>query len=248
MCFGSPVKIAEAVTQFSEIVAAVEHVGLTLLGGFHPEPQDAVPPAPDGTAIVTVFLLGFIGRDSWAPFAESKEAGDSLPNPLDRWSARKIGDLAGELGANALFPFGGPPYLPFQRWAMRAGSVHPSPLGLLIHPEWGLWYSFRGALGLTSTIDLPPIEQRPSPCMTCWLRPCLAACPVGAFRPDGYAVSRCADHLETSAGTDCMTLGCRARHACPVGTDYSYQPERAAFHMRAFLQGHRPFSGGESAA
>ncbi len=32
-----------------------------------------------------------------------------------------------------------------------------------------------------------------------------------------------------------MDLGCRARRACPVGREYFYDPEQAAFHMRAFL-------------
>ena len=43
--------------------------------------------------------------------------------------------LARELGGKALFPFGGPPFLPFQRWAQRAEPVHSSPIGLLIHPR-----------------------------------------------------------------------------------------------------------------
>ena len=42
-----------------------------------------------------------------------------------------IGTLAQNLGAVALYPFGGPPYWPFQQWAQRCEPVHPSPLGLL---------------------------------------------------------------------------------------------------------------------
>ncbi len=67
-------------------------------------------------------------------------------------------------------------------------------------------------------------------------RPCLNACPVGAFSVSGYDVAACASHLETDAGADCMDLGCRARRACPVGAEHAYGPEQASFGMRAFLQ------------
>jgi hypothetical protein len=52
-------------------------------------------------------------------------------------------------------------------------------------------------------------------------------------------VAACVGHLETPAGAECMAEGCRARRACPVGTDYRYEPAQAAFHMRAFLAAHR---------
>jgi hypothetical protein len=37
-----------------------------------------------------------------------------------------------------------------------------------------------------------------------------------------------------------MTGGCLARRACPVGTDYAYDPRQAAFHMTAFLAARPP--------
>jgi hypothetical protein len=45
--------------------------------------------------------------------------------------------------------------------------------------------------------------------------------------------------LETKEGEDCMTLGCRARRACPVGREFTYVPDQAGFHMRAFLDARR---------
>ena len=76
--------------------------------------------------ICTIVLAGMAGRDGWSAFAASPEASDELAHPLDRWSQRLIGRLAGELGAKALFPFGGPPFWPFQQWARRAEPVQPS--------------------------------------------------------------------------------------------------------------------------
>ena len=72
--------------------------------------------------------------------------------------------LARDLGALALFPFGGPPFWPFQQWARRSEPVHPSPIGLLIHPRYGLWHSYRGALGFREALDVPELAAAPSPC------------------------------------------------------------------------------------
>lgn len=203
--------------------------GLALRGAFHPTAEDGVPSSPG-----TIVMLGFVGRAQWPAFAGSPEAADSRAHPLDRWSRRVIGELAAELGAEALFPFGGPPWLPFQRWAMKAEPVHRSALGMLIHPDWGLWHSYRGALVFAERIDLPARADRPSPCDTCAAKPCLAACPVGAFTREHYDVDACAMHIRSAAGRDCMELGCRAREACPVGADHRYESEQASFHMRAF--------------
>ena len=181
-------------------------------------------------------MLGFVGRAQWAAFAASPEASDGRAHPLDRWSRRVIDALARELGAAALYPFGGPPWLPFQRWAMKAEPVHRSPLGMLIHPDWGLWHSYRGALAFAERLPLPErIDDRPSPCDACAEKPCLAACPVGAFTVERYDVHACATHLRSVVGLDCVELGCRAREACPAGAEHRYGRDQASFHMRAFL-------------
>src|SRR5690349_5430638 len=114
---------------------ALEACGLALRGGFHPEPPDSVPALPGGRPTATLLLAGTIGSRWWGAFAAAPEAADGLPDPLDRWTRRLLTALAGAYGATALYPFGGPPYLPFQRWARRAEPVSPSPLGMLIHPD-----------------------------------------------------------------------------------------------------------------
>ncbi len=187
--------------------------------------------------IRTIVLAGMAGRDGWSAFAASPEARDGLADPLDRWSRRVIGALARELGGTALFPFGGPPFWPFQQWARRAEPVHPSPIGILIHPRYGLWHSYRGALGFSAEFAVPEPEAVPSPCNSCLGRWCLKTCPVGAFSDEGYDVAACAGHLRSEVGRDCMDFGCRARRACPVGAEHAYGPEQANFHMRAFLSG-----------
>jgi len=184
----------------------------------------------------TIVLAGMVGRDGWEAFAASPEASDGLADPLDRWSRRVIEALARELGAKALFPFGGPPFWPFQQWARRAEPVHPSPIGIVIHPRYGLWHSYRGALGFREAFDIPELTVVPSPCESCSGRWCLKTCPVGAFSGADYDVAACVGHLQSAAGGDCMGGGCRARRACPVGAEHAYGVEQANFIMRAFLR------------
>jgi hypothetical protein len=180
-------------------------------------------------------LLGWTGRTGFDVFAASAEAQDGAPHPLDRWSKRVIDALAADLGADPLYPFGGPPYHPFQRWARRADDVSSSPLGLLIHPVWGLWHSYRGALAFAPHLESEPQARAPSPCDSCRDRPCLSACPVGAFTSNGYDVAVCAAHLRSQEGPECLSRGCLARRACPVGREHAYEGSQAAFHMQAFL-------------
>jgi hypothetical protein len=185
----------------------------------------------------TIVLAGMAGRGGWDAFAASPEARDGLEHPLDRWSRRLIESLARDLGGKAFFPFGGPPFLPFQRWAQRAEPVHSSPIGLLIHPYYGLWHAYRGAIGFPEELVIPEPAPVPSPCESCTGRWCLKACPVGAFSNIGYDVAACAGHLRGATGADCVGFGCRARRGCPVGADHAYGPAQANFLMRAFLCG-----------
>jgi hypothetical protein len=228
-----------AAPDLAGVAAALGRHGLSLRGGFHPEAADGVPALADGRRPGTVLLVGTIGGSLWPALSISPEFADGASHPLDRWTRCVLDGIAAPLAATALFPFGGPPYLPFQRWAMRAEPVAPSPLGILIHPDHGLWHAYRGALVLAERLSLPPFAARARPCDDCADKPCLSACPVGAFTPAGYDVPGCIGHLERPAGADCMSGGCLARRACPVGRAQTYDPAQAAFHMRAFLQSNR---------
>ena len=205
--------------------------GLALRGACHPEPRDRMDAG-------TLVLLGFAGAHGWPEFAASGEARDGLPDPLDRWSRRVIDALAASCGGAALYPFGGPPWHPFQRWAQRSESVYPSPLGILIHPEFGLWHAYRAAFLLPDPVELPPAINRASPCDSCTDRPCLNTCPVDAFSINGYDVETCASHVNGTAGETCRSQGCLARLACPIGAAWQYESAHAAFHMAAFRRSH----------
>jgi len=223
------------VERYAALRRDAEAMGLAARGGFHPESEDGVPAFPDGAAAATVVIFGFVGGLQWRAFSASAERGDGAPDALDRWSRRVIDELGRRHHGVGLYPNGGPPWLPFQRWAMRAESVHRSPLGVLIHPLYGLWHSYRGALAFQERIDLPAGEPRPNPCDACAAKPCLATCPVGAVTRAGYDAPGCRHHVAAAAGRDCLELGCGARRSCPIGAAYRYSPEQAEFHMRAFI-------------
>ncbi len=200
-------------------VRLAEH-GLIVLGGLH----------DNGTLLL-------IGPDEpvfWDVLTASPEYQDGQPNPVDRWSTRVITQIAVAEGAEPLFPFGGPPYHPFIRWALETGSFHMAPVPLLVHETRGQFASFRGALRYETLRDLPPPVA--NPCDTCVEKPCLSACPVSALTDAAYDVPACHDFLDSAAGQDCLETGCAVRRSCPVGQGRR-QAAQSALHMRAFHRG-----------
>lgn len=208
------------------IAAQAAALRLDILGGFHAEDDPGLPP---GTR--TLLLLGPLEPGFWPLLTASPEWQDGAPDPMDRWSRRVIGRLACDLGAKALFPFGGPPWHPFFQWALRSGRAWESPMRLLVHDRMGLFFSCRGALALKERIAVPPPGSYP--CAAC-PRPCLAACPAGALSEGRYDVAGCRDWLDTPAGESCLAAGCLARRACPISQSYARLPEQSAYHMRQF--------------
>lgn len=221
---------------YGTVTAAVEGAGLAVRGGFHPGPGDGVPKLRGGSTAGTLILVGNVGSGVWEPFAAAGFLGRT-EHPLDDWSREVVSNLGRGLGAEPLFPFGGPPFLPFIRWALRADTVWPSVMGPLIHPRYGLWHAYRGALSFPGRFDLPPRDRTARrPCDDCVERPCLAPCPVGAVREGDFDAPGCADWLTDQPRCECRRAGCLARRACPIGRGHAYAPAHAAFHMTAFAK------------
>ncbi len=212
--------------------------GLAVVGAFHTQAGDG---APEGVGAIC--LLGARHDRMWNVFSCSPEVSDGRPDPLDRWSRRVIGTLAADLDAVALFPFGEPPYQPFQRWAARGEGVVASPVAMQVTPARGLWASYRGALGFREPIALAGGDAA-DPCPAC-PAPCLTACPVDAFAGGAYDVPRCVAHITSPAGAACREGGCLVRHACPAGRDATPPAEQCRFHMDAFIRA-RLAAGDES--
>ncbi len=214
-------------TSYANIEARAAKHNLAVFGAFHPTPEDGAP-----ASCKTLMLLGPKEPGFWAHVSAAPEFQDGNPDPMDRWSRQTIGTLACDLGAKALFPFGGPPWHPFIAWAKRSGRAWASPVTLLVHDTAGLMVSYRGALALKSQIDLPT-PPAADPCEKCH-RPCLTACPVGALSTGSYDTEACHSYLDTGPGQSCMTGGCQVRRACPLSQNYGRAEAQSAFHMRSF--------------
>lgn len=222
-----------------EIISqSMSSLGLMVRGGFHPTPSDGVPEFPSGEPVATVMMVGNAGPAMWQMFSRAPERSLKV-DPLNTWTRRVIDETIPRMNALAIYPFDGPPYYPFQRWAQRADSVWSSPIGILIHPEYGLWHGYRAALLFKEHLSINAPVGLSKPCEQCAQQPCLTTCPVNAFSADGYDVKRCVEHISTDVGSDCISRGCRARRSCPVGADFCYDSPQADFHQRAFLRSHK---------
>ena len=215
-----------------DIEQALVPFGLKLRGIVALKPNEVQEYGFSGRS--SVALVGNIGSSFWAEFIQSPEYIDGASNPLDRWSERIANEIAPGLNAKPVFPSQGPPYLPFQQWAKRAEALHQSPLGLLIHPQFGLWHAYRFALLINEHIDQTPAQQD-SPCLSCIDRPCLNTCPVNAISTAGYDVDNCASYLKQNTSADCFQHGCMARFECPTARNYRYLDAQSQFHLEAFI-------------
>ncbi len=173
---------------------ALETSGICLRGVVSFADGDG-PVLADRSRAQSVVLLGNVGGSIWPAFSmwRGTHAGN---DPLDAWSKTVIDPIAQRFGATAFYP-SDPPYMPFQQWAMRAEGLKASPLGILIHPEYGLWHGYRGALAFRSAIPAEPPASRSSPCESCSEKPCLLTCPADAISPAGFAVGPCRTNLVT---------------------------------------------------
>jgi ferredoxin len=204
----------------------IHSAGLIILGELEVTDTDPVP-----IEAQSILLLGPDEPNFWEIFKESEEFNDLEANPLDRWSKRVIDSIAGQNKCTALYPFGGEPYKPFFSWALRSGSVWSSPVHLAVHKDKGLFVSFRGALAINQSKKNN--QSFENPCTKC-PAPCLSACPVDAFTEVGYDVVTCKDHISSLDSSNCKSLGCNTRRACPVGANLR-SFEQSSFHMEKFL-------------
>ncbi len=221
----------------SEILAGN---GLVIFGGLKLSINEC---AADSVDLVgkNALLIGNAGSDMWGHFSKSAEYSDGSINPMNRWTKRTLDGVAEIFKGRVVYPFD-EPYWPFQRLAQKAAGVKSSPLGILIHPELGLWHAFRGMLVFENTHDfssqinalIAADEMLNHPCDTCLDKPCLTACPVGAFTGERLDVQTCFSHLDTKSTPNCMSLGCQARCACPIAKEHHYDGAQIQFHMKSY--------------
>jgi hypothetical protein len=219
-----------------EVANELAASGLILRGGFNFCAGEAAPAAGSGAAARSVLLVGQAGAAPWPHFLLWRDRqAQPVANPLDTWSREVIGAAAQGCGARAVSP-SDRPYLPFQQWAMRAEGLKPSPLGILMHPTYGLWHAYRGALLFEDELALTEPHAEIHLCDACADKPCLKSCPVDAYSAQGFAYEACLCHVRGALGGPCRSGGCLDRNACPYGASYRYPPDAQAFHMAAFAK------------
>ena len=179
----------------------------------------------------TILLLGPHEPGFWPAICDSPEWRDGAADPVDRWSRRVITGLADRLDAQTHFPFG-THAAPFLTWALASNRAWTSPVGMLVQAEAGLMVSYRGALEFDWNIQAP--EAPTKPCTGC-AEPCITACPVGALQGAEYDVEACRSCVRSDPDQRCLTEGCLARRACPVGETYERAAAQSAYHMQEFL-------------
>ncbi|RWA65572.1 hypothetical protein [Mesorhizobium sp.] len=217
-----------------DISAVLAVDGLILRGGFRFTSQDTAPAGRSGMPARSILLVGQTGAAPWPHFLRWRERQpQAIANPLDTWARAVIGSVAEKFGARAVSP-SDRPYLPFQQWAMRAEGFRPSPLGILMHPRYGLWHAYRGALLFEEAIAIPKPDAALHLCDACVEKPCLKSCPVDAYAADGFTHQACLAHVRGADGAPCRSGGCLDRNACPYGSDYRYPADVQAFHMASF--------------
>ena len=114
----------------------------------------------------------------------------------------------------------------FRSLALAAGLGHASRMGLLLHPDYGLWTGLRAACLTTEELPITGPLPGDGPCDGC-PAPCADACPGSAFVDGSWDPGRCAAfHVES---TTCRG-SCASRRACPVGAAHAYGDEQETYH------------------
>ncbi|MBP5996571.1 MAG: hypothetical protein KA535_01340 [Azonexus sp.] len=214
------------------------------MSGFQPFPADALarcglnrqhvfdlaglPPAVIATLGDTAIyrqlvLLGHGGKLLWDCV---KAAGAGGENPIDDFTVRSIENCFAEhLPANRyriIYPGDQPVGL--QQLGARAGWHHAAPFMVGIDPDWGSWYAYRAVVLADTDFCPSSIVDRNSPCNSCEIQPCIAACPAQAMAGGSFSLARCAAY-RTQPGSACA-FTCQARIACPVGSAHRYDADQ----------------------
>jgi hypothetical protein len=179
-----------------------------------------------------LILLGNGGPNFWRALQAQAQADSN--DPVDTFSrALAVRFVEQYLQANARVLYPDEQSLPLQQLGALAGWHHPSPLGVGIHADYGLWFAYRAAV-LTDAPLKPTVwpqteSANKSPCDRCATKPCLSACPGQALNASNpLDLTRCLAWRKTP-DSSCATT-CLARLACPVGAEQRYDQAQIRYH------------------
>lgn len=182
-------------------------------------------------------LLGHGGQTMWQQLQASQPP---ATDPVDTYSiqlAQQFIDMYLDAApSRLLYPTADPYLLPLTQLGELAGWSRPTPLGLGIHPDFGLWFAYRAAF-LTSAALQPtaPISNPDAAyaCQQCQAKPCIRQCPAQAVQRHQFHLAACVDYrlAPQSACAD----RCLARMACPEAPAHRYSLAQIQYHYQQSL-------------
>lgn len=207
--------MAKSLSNFADLPNGLSEYGLVSFGGLELT-KDECAAGCEGFAGGKALLIGNAGAGMWRIFSQSNEYADGSRDPMNRWTKGVLDEMAQSLRCRVFYPFD-EPYWPFQKLARKAAGIQPSPLGILIHPEYGLWHAFRGLFVFDGGHEyvnqinalIANAEKLNHPCDVCEDKPCLSACPVGAFIGERLDVETCFSHWMPGLNPIACRLGAK---------------------------------------
>lgn len=185
----------------------------------------------------SLVLIGNSGPRMWEILADKLNGYHESSDVFDFSSRQAVLDWSNEELNEATYRLLYPTSLPVSLQTMGAylGWSHPSPLGLGIHPTYGLWFAYRAAFLVDAALEASMVREDCSPCDSCLEKPCLSACPPKALSSMAPpSLSLCSGY-RLKNGSPCAT-SCMARFACPVGKEYRYAKEQMKYHSLHSLE------------
>ena len=191
-------------------------------------------------------LLGNGGGRLWDVIQTDKQRWMRGDAPIDTFSAIQAETFArrtlNDPDWRLIYP--GPTRLPLQTLGEIAGWAHESPLGLGIHPGYGLWWAYRAAFLTNRPLPRLAAADSAHPCSTCRDKPCIAACPAAALSA-AAAIDLVACSRHRLKDDSSCSHGCLAREACPIGREHRYSRAQIQYHYAHSLTTVKRYFGHE---
>lgn len=181
-----------------------------------------------------LILLGNGGKSFWRNL---KAQNITELNRVDQYSDSIAREFAQQALAGhdweLLYP--GAPTIPLQQLGEIAGWHHPSPMGIGIQQQWGLWYAYRALLITDTPLETSQQPATPNPCDECKGQPCVTECPAKAVSNRlPFQLGLCVDY-RLSENSTCSDR-CLARLTCPQSSQHRYTMEQIKYHYAHSLK------------
>ena len=198
----------------------------------------------DETLPARILLLGHGGKQLWRAMERADTF--SANDPVDTFSINTtrhfLEHYLGSPPSLLLYPTAGI-NVPLQQLGTLAGWHQPSPLGIGMNVEFGLWWAYRTAVYIRA--DLPLIKQplpELSTCGQCVDKTCVLACPSKAVHAVGPLNFPACMELRLRPQSLCANQ-CVSRRACPIAPEHEYTTAQMTHHYGSSLVMLRKWAG-----